>query len=68
MLKPCPACGGHGQVMKDCPYCRNTDYFEFSNFEQKQCKCCKDTGLFADTCPYCGGTGYITTTYTSESF
>ncbi len=59
MFVPCTDCGGSGYTIVDCPYCRNTDSFEFDHLPALPCKCCGGTGIFEDLCPTCGGKGKI---------
>ncbi len=58
MSKECPACHGTGYILEDCPYCRNTDSFEFENLSSVTCKNCNGKGYHEDTCPICNGSGF----------
>ncbi len=59
MTVKCPSCNGTGYIVTDCPYCRNSDSFEFTNLAHIKCNCCNDTGYFEDVCPSCNGLGVI---------
>lgn len=60
MLKACPSCNGTGILFSDCPYCRCTDDFEYTQLSPGACIACHDLGYLEDICHICNGTGQIT--------
>jgi len=57
MSKACSTCHGTGIVTIDCPYCRNTDDFEFAQLRPGTCIACKGHGYLEYLCPTCDGAG-----------
>lgn len=57
MQKNCPTCHGTGKVHSDCPYCRNSDDFYFTQLRPGSCTACGGDGYMEESCPVCNGTG-----------
>lgn len=59
MLKTCPNCHGTGILINDCPYCRSTDDFYFTQLRPGNCKACEGDGYLEECCQTCKGSGQI---------
>ncbi len=56
-MNKCSSCHGTGKILTDCPYCRCSDDFYYSQLRPGNCMACGGDGYLDEICPVCNGTG-----------